>query len=135
MMLSIPQTGPFTEWRWYYFRQQFYHCDFFGSQKMASTHSVCKTRWRPFLSIAVCPASTEIRSGRFRAGSQRALLTASEFSAPAARRGRPKKSTSEAIAAKSIKKKRNLSPEGRARIAEAVKRRWTLQKAKQKSRN
>jgi hypothetical protein len=27
-----------------------------------------------------------------------------------------------------VKKKRNLSPEGRARIAEAVKRRWTKAK-------
>ena len=30
---------------------------------------------------------------------------------------------------KTGKKKRNLSPEGRARIAEAVKRRWAAQKA------
>jgi hypothetical protein len=43
--------------------------------------------------------------------------------------GRPAKSTP---AARPAEKKRNLSPEGRARIAEAVKRRWAAQKAKQK---
>ena len=43
--------------------------------------------------------------------------------------GRPAKSAS---TAKPAGKKRNLSPEGRARIAEAVKRRWAAQKTKQK---
>jgi len=38
------------------------------------------------------------------------------------RRGRPKGSTNAAKPAK--RKKRNLSPEGRKRIAEAMKRRW-----------
>ena len=42
-------------------------------------------------------------------------------------RGRPKGTTAAPKA-----KKRNLSPEGRARIAEAVKRRWAAQKAKPK---
>ena len=46
--------------------------------------------------------------------------------------GRPRKaenalSTAVTTTAKT-KKKRNLSPEGRARIAEAVKRRWAAQK-------
>lgn len=43
------------------------------------------------------------------------------------RRGRPKGSTNSvkaATAAKPAKRKRNLSPEGRKRIAEAMKRRW-----------
>jgi hypothetical protein len=45
------------------------------------------------------------------------------------RRGRPKGSTNAAKAAtvkivKSAPRKRNLSPEGRKRIAEAMKRRW-----------
>lgn len=46
------------------------------------------------------------------------------------RRGRPRGSTSAAkaggtkSAAKSAKRKRNLSPEGRKRIAEAMKKRW-----------
>jgi hypothetical protein len=46
------------------------------------------------------------------------------------RRGRPKGSTNAAksansgSAAKPEKRKRNLSPEGRKRIAEAMKRRW-----------
>jgi hypothetical protein len=40
------------------------------------------------------------------------------------RRGRPKGSTNAPKAAKPVKRKRNLSPEGRKRIAEAMKRRW-----------
>jgi hypothetical protein len=62
----------------------------------------------------------------------RALLSGS--AAPVAKRkvGRPRKIkaavTSAAKPAK--KKKRNLSPEGRKRIAEAVKKRWEAQKAK-----
>jgi len=39
-----------------------------------------------------------------------------------------KKSGPIPVAKKSVKKKRNLSPEGRKRIAEAVKRRWAEQK-------
>jgi hypothetical protein len=50
------------------------------------------------------------------------LVDLDETSAAAKpRRGRPKGSTS---AAKPAKRKRNLSPEGRKRIAEAMKRRW-----------
>ncbi len=40
----------------------------------------------------------------------------------------PKKTTAAAAAKKPGKKKRNLTPEGRTRIAEAVKRRWAEQK-------
>jgi hypothetical protein len=61
----------------------------------------------------------------------RALLSGGV--APAAKRkvGRPKKSEAIAVpAAKPAKKKkRNLSAEGRKRIAEAVKKRWAAQKA------
>jgi hypothetical protein len=46
----------------------------------------------------------------------------SEVSKP--RRGRPKGSTNATTPAKKAKKKRNLSPEGRKRIADAMKRRW-----------
>jgi hypothetical protein len=59
----------------------------------------------------------------------RALLVGA--SAPAAKKkaGRPRKVVAEVAAAKPAKKrKRNLSPEGRKRIAEAVKRRWAAQK-------
>lgn len=44
--------------------------------------------------------------------------------------GRPKKTVAKAQPAirKAAKKRRNLSPEGRARIAEAVRRRWAAQK-------
>jgi hypothetical protein len=40
------------------------------------------------------------------------------------KRGRPKGSVNATKPAKAKKKKRNLSPEGRKRIAEAMKRRW-----------
>jgi len=61
----------------------------------------------------------------------RALL--SGVAAPVAKRkpGRPRK-TDVAVkpaTAKPAKKKRKLSPEGRKRIAEAVKKRWAAQKA------
>jgi hypothetical protein len=51
----------------------------------------------------------------------RALLAGK--SAPA-----PKKAAAAPAARKPAKKKRNLTPEGRKRIAEAVKRRWAEQK-------
>ena len=47
-----------------------------------------------------------------------------------AKRGRPKGSTNAAKPVKTTKKKRNLTPEGRKRIAEAMKRRWAAQRAK-----
>ncbi|MGP8174866.1 MAG: hypothetical protein ACLP7O_10005 [Terracidiphilus sp.] len=40
----------------------------------------------------------------------------------------PKKAEVVRAAKKPVKKKRNLTPEGRRRIAEAVKRRWAEQK-------
>jgi hypothetical protein len=58
----------------------------------------------------------------------RALLAAGGEGIPSLVRrgpGRPKGSTT---AAKPGKKKRNLSPEGRARIVAAVKARWAKQK-------
>jgi hypothetical protein len=65
----------------------------------------------------------------------RALLSGTVAPAPKKKVGRPRKIVATpkkavAPAAKpEKKKKRNLSPEGRARIAEAVKRRWAAQKA------
>jgi hypothetical protein len=66
----------------------------------------------------------------------KSLLSATEISSvlPAARRGRPKKNAEAPTSLGPAKKKRNLSPEGRARIAEAVKRRWAAQKGKQKGK-
>jgi hypothetical protein len=65
----------------------------------------------------------------------KSLLASADVSVtPVRRRGRPKKDAASPTLAKPAKKKRNLSPEGRARIAEAVKRRWASQKAKQKSK-
>jgi hypothetical protein len=49
-------------------------------------------------------------------------------SAPAAKKTRRKSADAGAEAPVKRKKKRNLSPEGRKRIAEAVRRRWELQK-------
>jgi hypothetical protein len=57
----------------------------------------------------------------------RALLGATDVQT--ARRGRPKLNADVPKLSKARKKKRNLTPEGRARIAEAVKRRWAKQKA------
>lgn len=63
----------------------------------------------------------------------RALLSATDV--PARRRGRPKQQNAVVpLLPKPAKKKRNLSPEGRARIAEAVKRRWAKQKAAKKGK-
>jgi hypothetical protein len=64
----------------------------------------------------------------------RALLGGGDLAAPKKPVGRPKKIVAVAVAAKPAKaakkkKKRNLSPEGRKRIAEAVKKRWAAQKA------
>jgi chorismate mutase len=57
----------------------------------------------------------------------RALLMGE--AAPKKTAGRPKKTAVVAVPAKkAAKKKRNLSPEGRQRIAEAVKKRWAKQK-------
>ena len=48
--------------------------------------------------------------------------------APAVKKTRKVKSTAGSDGPVKRKKKRNLSPEGRKRIAEAVRRRWALQK-------
>jgi hypothetical protein len=66
----------------------------------------------------------------------RTLLAATSVSVAFsnARRGRPKLNSVATVPSKPTKKRkrRNLSPEGRARIAEAAKRRWAKQKAKAK---
>ena len=57
----------------------------------------------------------------------RVVLAGLDESVPAVakpKRGRPKGSTNAVKAAKPAKRKRNLSPEGRKRIADAMKRRW-----------
>lgn len=59
----------------------------------------------------------------------RAALTGIGGSATGKRRGRPKGSTNAAKPGK--RKKRNLSPEGRKRIAEAMKRRWAERRKEQ----
>jgi hypothetical protein len=54
-----------------------------------------------------------------------AILSLEEGGPVKAKRGRPKGSTN---ATKTAKKKRNLTPEGRKRIADAMKRRWAAQR-------
>jgi hypothetical protein len=62
----------------------------------------------------------------------RALLIGAIAPVAKKKAGRPRKVAAEVISAPAKpakkKKKRNLSPEGRKRIAEAVKRRWAAQK-------
>jgi hypothetical protein len=61
----------------------------------------------------------------------RALLVGAGAPASKKKAGRPRKVALESVAAPAKpakKKRRNLSPEGRKRIAEAVKRRWAAQK-------
>jgi L-lysine 2,3-aminomutase len=59
----------------------------------------------------------------------RALLSGVAVAAPKKKAGRPKKAPVPPKSTKKVaKKKRNLSPEGRKRIAEAVRRRWEAQK-------
>ena len=61
----------------------------------------------------------------------RALLMGAIAPVAKKKAGRPRKIAAEVISAPAKpakKKKRNLSPEGRKRIAEAVKRRWAAQK-------
>jgi len=65
----------------------------------------------------------------------RSLLSGDAAVAPKKKPGRPRKAVATtpkntaSLAAKPAKKKtRNLSPEGRKRIAEAVKRRWEAQR-------
>jgi hypothetical protein len=58
----------------------------------------------------------------------RAAILSLDGAAPVkAKRGRPKGSGNKAKPAK-VAKKRNLTPEGRKRIAEAMKRRWAAQR-------
>jgi hypothetical protein len=62
----------------------------------------------------------------------RALLSGNGVPTTKQKPGRPKKAASvTSVAAKATKvtKKRVISPEGRKRIAEAVKRRWAAQKS------
>jgi hypothetical protein len=59
----------------------------------------------------------------------RALLaTGSAVTVAKRKPGRPPKVQPDTTATPKRRKKRNLSPEGRARIAEAAKRRWAGQK-------
>ena len=62
----------------------------------------------------------------------RSALVEIEPAAPAAKRGRPRKNAAVAVPAPGAKvtpkKKRKLSPEGRKRIVDAMKKRWAAQR-------
>jgi len=74
--------------------------------------------------ISVMPTLTELIDAEIaRLQRARTLIAGTGKRGP----GRPPKSVEALVAAKP-KKKRNLSPEGRARIAAAVKARWAAQK-------
>ncbi len=59
-------------------------------------------------------------------------LNLTEDAPVAKRRGRPKGSKNTTKTVKAAKKKRNLSPEGRKAIAEAMKRRWAERRKEEK---
>jgi len=59
---------------------------------------------------------------------QRARAMLGVLVAPKKKVGRPKKVATAPVPVQPAKKKRNLTPEGRKRIAEAVTRRWAAQK-------
>ena len=60
----------------------------------------------------------------------RALLVGTAEAAPAAKKNKATKPAKKS----SVKKKRRLSPEGRKRIAEAVRRRWDAQRKAKSSK-
>ena len=78
--------------------------------------------------MAIKDLIEEIDAEIARLRAARSLLAAAPHSE--ARRGRPRQTTETSTPVQPAKKKRNLSPEGRARIAAAVKRRWATQKSK-----
>jgi hypothetical protein len=57
-----------------------------------------------------------------------AIVSLNGDSPEKAKRGRPKGSVNVLKTVHVVKKKRNLSPEGRKRIADAMKRRWAAQR-------
>lgn len=58
----------------------------------------------------------------------RAVLSGSGLPVEKRKAGRPKKNAVDVAVKPAKAKKRNISPEGRKRIAEAVKRRWAAQR-------
>jgi hypothetical protein len=90
-------------------------------------------RWPLLLGVSMALSDILASIDREIGQLQQARALLSGTAAPAAKKkvGRPKKVAAKAAAAAvkpAKKKKRNLSPEGRKRIAEAVKRRWAAQK-------
>jgi hypothetical protein len=86
--------------------------------------------------MAISDVLASIDSDIARLRQARALLVGGAAPEVKRKAGRPKKAVvapkkpavAKSVVVKSAKKKRNLSPEGRKRIAEAVKKRWANQK-------
>jgi len=64
----------------------------------------------------------------------RALLVGKTAAAPAKKQSKVSKSAAKPAKKVGVKKKRQLSPEGRKRIAEAVRRRWEAQRKAKNSK-
>jgi hypothetical protein len=81
-----------------------------------------------FMALAEILASIDREIGQLQKA--RDVLSGRDTAAAKKNAGRPRKTVVEAVPAATPvkKKKRNLSPEGRKRIAEAVRRRWAAQK-------
>jgi hypothetical protein len=86
--------------------------------------------YNPSMSIETIIAQLDAEIARLTMA--KVLLSESTTIAPIVRRGRPRK-TGVVTPAKPIKRRKNgITPEGRARIGAAAKRRWAAQKAKAK---
>lgn len=89
--------------------------------------------WRVYTAeMAITDVLAQIDAEIARLQQAKAILSESGAVAKPGR-GRPKNTA--AVTPASTRKKRNVSPEGRARIAAAVKRRWAAQKKLEKSKS
>jgi hypothetical protein len=91
-----------------------------------STQRAVDTKGRDIMDVSKILAEIDAKIESLQQA-RAAILSLDEGTAGKAKRGRPKGSvnTAKPVVAK---KKRNLSPEGRKRIADAMKRRWAAQR-------
>ena len=99
-----------------------------GMEKRESAKDrVARQSYNPGMALNDVLSLLDAEIARFKAA--RAILAAGSMVTAAPRKaGRPPKVQPASPKVPKHKKKRNLTPEGRARIAEAVKRRWANQK-------
>jgi hypothetical protein len=99
-----------------------------GMEKRESAKDrVARQSYNPGMALNDVLSLLDAEIARFKAA--RAILAAgSMVTAAPLKAGRPPKVQPASPKVPKHKKKRNLTPEGRARIAEAVKRRWANQK-------